>query len=83
MGKLNELLVDALGEYMIADISAQDAANKLEKKVLAAVAEMLPKATLTYMHKETNGVKEIDCRYNAGWNDAIAEMRQRLIGGEK
>lgn len=76
MGKLNELLVDALGEYMIADISAQDAANKLEKKVLAAVAEMLPKE-----YKGT-GISEMK-KYCSGWDRAIREMRSRLITAEK
>ena len=59
-----------------------------QRQVLAAVAEMLPKM-ITIEHQgaassDYNNDSTIALKFTSdGFNAAIAEMRQRLIGGEK
>jgi len=47
-----------------------------------APKEMLPKEKLTYEHREikigNRYVKEVDARYNAGYNDCLQDIRAKI-----
>ena len=42
----------------------------LAQRYLSA-SEVMPEKKMTYEHREVNGMKEVDGRYNAGFNDCL------------
>ena len=57
-----------------------DRLNQAKLAILEVVRGCLGEKKLTYEHREINGMKEVDGRYNAGYNDKIDDINSKVGG---